>query len=146
MTKSTKNNGQEKVTIRGRRLPYVLGGLIASLIVVVGILFAIAPPWWGRYRESTYDSVTRSSLNNAVNAQELYFAENTSYQSCVACTSSDLPGYHNHPKVRLNAETETEGYILIATHKDCRRGQWTFQSSSGEFTSPRPFDDCKKHS
>ncbi len=143
MTKSTTKKGPEKVTIRGRRLPYVLGGLIASLIVVVGILFAIAPAKWGRNRETTYDSVTKSSLNNAVNAQELYFAKNTSYQSCVACTSSDLPGYHNHSKVRLNAETDNEGYILIATHKDCRRGQWTYQSSAGEFTSPRPFDDCK---
>jgi len=143
MTKPTIRKGQNKLTIRGRRLPYVLGGLIASLIVVVGILFAIAPARWGRYRESTYDSVTKSSLNNAVNAQELYFAQNTSYKSCVACTSSDLPGYHNQLKVKLNAETENEGYILIATHKDCRRGQWTYQSSTGKFTSPRPFDDCK---
>ncbi len=143
MTKSTTKKGQEKVTIRGKRLPYVLGGLIASLIVVAGILFAIAPPWWGRYRESTHDSVTKSSLNNAVHAQELYFAKTTFYQSCVACTASDLPGYHNHSKVRLNAETENDGYILIATHKDCRRGQWTYHSSTGEFTSRRPFDDCK---
>ncbi len=143
MTKPTINKRQNKLTIRGRRLPYVLGGLIASVIVVAGILYAIAPARWGRYRESTYDSVTKSSLNNAANAQELYFAKNTSYKSCVACTSSDLPGYHNQSKIKLNAETEKEGYILIATHKDCRRGQWTYQSSTGKFTSPRPFDDCK---
>ncbi len=143
MTKSTTKKGQKKVTIRGRCLPYVLGGLIALLIVVAGILFAIAPARWGRYRESTYDSVTKSSLNNAANAQALYFAKNASYNSCVACTSSDLPGYHSHPKVRLNAETEHDGYILIATHKDCRRGQWTYQSTTGELTSRRPFENCK---
>ncbi len=84
MTKPTINKRQNKLTIRGRRLPYVLGGLIASLIVVVGILFAIAPARWDRYRETTNDSVTKSSLNNAVNAQELHFAKNTSYKSCVA--------------------------------------------------------------
>jgi len=90
MTKSTTKKGQEKVTIRGRRLPYVLGGLIASLIVVVGILFAIAPARWGGYRESIYDTVTKSVLNNAVNAQELYFAKNTSYQSCGDCLSVSM--------------------------------------------------------
>ena len=106
-------------------------------------MFAIAPAKWGRYRESTYDSVTKSSLSNAVNAQELYFATKPSSKSCVACTFSDLPGYHNDPKVRLNPETENDGYILIATHRDCRRGQWTYQSTTGKFTNPRPFDYCK---
>ena len=105
MTNSTTKKGQEKGTMRSRRLSYVLGGLIASLIVVVGILFAIAPARWGSYRESTYDSVTKSSLNNAVNAQELYFATNAFYKSCVGCISSDLPGYHRHPNVRLNMGT-----------------------------------------
>jgi len=61
------------------------------MIVVAGILYAIAPARWGRYRESTYDSVTKSSLNNAVNAQELYFAKNTSYKSCVAPTGLPQP-------------------------------------------------------
>jgi len=143
MTISTRKKGQEKGTIRSRRLFYILVGSIAFLIVLAGIMFAIAPAKWGRYRESTYDSVTKSSLNNAVNAQELYFVTNTSYKSCVACTSSDLPGYYNDPKVRLNAETENDGYILIATHRDCRRGQWTYQSTTGKFTNPRPFDNCK---
>ena len=143
MTISTRKKGRVKATIRGRRLTYGLGGLMASLILVAGILFAIAPEKWGRYRVSKYDSVTKSSLNNAVNAQELYFVRNISYKSCVACTSSDLPGYSNDPKVRLNAETENDGYILIATHKDCRHGQWTYESTSGEFTNPRPFDYCK---
>jgi hypothetical protein len=143
MTISTRKKGQEKGTIRSRRLFCILGGSIAFLIVLAGIMFAIAPAKWGRYRESTYDSVTKSSLNNAVNAQELHFATNTSYKSCVACTSSDLPGYHNDPKVRLNPETENDGYILIATHRDCRRGQWTYQSTTGKFTNPRPFDYCK---
>ena len=143
MTKSAILKGRDKATIRGRRSWYVLGGSIASLIVVAGIMFTIAPEKWGRYRESAYDSVTKSSLNNAVNAQELYFVKNTYYKSCVACTSSDLPGYHNDPKVRLNSETENDGYILIATHRDCRRGQWTYQSTTGKITNPRPFDYCK---
>jgi hypothetical protein len=143
MKKLIIKKGQKKATTPSRRLSYVLGGLTAFLIVLAGILFAIAPAKWGPYRESTYDTVTKSNLNNAVNAQELYFARNISYKSCVACTSSDLPGYHNDPKIRLNVETENDGYILIATHRDCLRGQWTYQSSTGEFTSPRPFDNCK---
>jgi len=143
MTISTRKKGQESGTIRSRRLSYVLGGVIAALIVVVGILFVIAPARWGSYRKSTYDSIIKSSLNNAVNAQELYFATNDFYKSCVGCNSSDLPGYHRHPKVRLNAETENDGFILIATHIDCHLGQWTYQSTTGKLKSPRSFEGCK---
>ena len=122
---------------------YILGGVLGLLILVAGIVYAISPAGWVPYRESTYDTVTKTSMKNAINAQELYFSENQSYKTCIGCTSTDLPGYYSDPKIRMNAESDNDGYILIATHEACRRGQWIYQSVAGDLKKSRPFEDCK---
>ncbi len=143
MTKLARKKAQKKVAVQRRRMVYILRGILGLLILVAGIVYAVSPPGWAPYSESTYDTVTKSSLKNAIHAQELYFAENDSYKTCVGCTSIDLPGYYSDPKIRLNVEADRDGFILIATHEACRRGQWIYQSAAGDLKKSRPFEGCR---
>ncbi len=89
-----------------------------------------------------YGSEVRLNLKDAAHAQQSYFAMNNFYKSCAHCTPSDLPGYNQSSKVTLRAETGTTGFVLTATHDNCK-GEWTYQSTTGGITGPRASDVCE---
>ena len=109
-----------------------------GLPIIVGLIAAIAIPQFAAYRRRAYISEIRFDLKIAVDAQQSYFAKNKSYKSCAPCTSKDLPEYHQSSYVTLNAESGKTGFVLIATHENCG-GEWTYQSTTGEITSPGPY-------
>jgi len=118
---------------------------IATIVVVVFVFVGYAKID-GRnsvYRRIAYFSEIRSHLREATHAQESYFDKNNSFKSCVACTSSDLPAFHNRSKVTLNAEVGRTGFVLTATHKKCGSSVWTYQSTTEPITGPNPQDVCK---
>ena len=51
------------------------------VVVIIGILAAIAIPKFSSTREKAYVSAMKSDLRNLSNQQELYFADNYSYST-----------------------------------------------------------------
>jgi hypothetical protein len=115
----------------------------ATIVVVVFILvsYAIIDAQFSIFRRRAYFSETRSNLMKAADAQRSYFAKNNSFKLCVACTSRDLPGFHNSSEVTLKAETGRTGFVLTATHVKCGSSVWTYQSTTGTITGPD--DGCR---
>jgi len=116
----------------------------ATIVVVVFIFvsYAMIDEHTAVYRRSAYFSEIRSNLRIAADAQRSYFDKNNSYKSCVACTSKDLPGFHNSSKVTLNAETGRTGVVLTATHENCGSSVWTYQSTTEPITDPDHYAPC----
>jgi type II secretory pathway pseudopilin PulG len=112
-------------------------------LMFVGILAAIAIPQIAVYDRAAYNSEMKSTVRVAANAQRSYFAKNNSYKSCVACTSRDLPGFHNSSGVTLKAETGRTWFVLTATHENCGSSVWTYKSTTGETNGPGMKNGCK---
>ena len=117
-----------------------------AIAIVAGVVIA-GPSWiamdlYSYSERRRYGISVKSELEDAARAQESYFAKNNSYKSCVACTTRDLPGFHNFREVTLNAEDERTDFVLVATHEKCK-GEWTYQSTTGAITGPNPQDACK---
>jgi prepilin-type N-terminal cleavage/methylation domain-containing protein len=79
------------------RAPKNSGFTLIELLVVVailGILAAIAIQMVNRYRATAYDALAMHDLGNAVNAEEAYFATNSTYVtfSAVGPGLVEIPG------------------------------------------------------
>ena len=139
------------VTIHVLILSFILGMFLnwqqsksATIVVVVFIFvsYAMIDTHTAVYRRSAYFSEIRTNLRIAADAQRSYFDKNNSYKSCVACTSKDLPGFHNSSKVTLNAETGRTGIVLTATHENCSSSVWTYQSTTEPISDPDHYAPC----
>jgi type II secretion system protein G len=51
------------------------------VVVIIGILAAIAIPKFANTKEKAYIASMKADLRNLINAQEAYFADNTTYAS-----------------------------------------------------------------
>src|ERR687891_1614852 len=60
------------------------------VVVIIGILAAIAIPKFASTKEKAYLAAMKSDLRNLVTAEEAYFADNTAY--LVAATASNPGG------------------------------------------------------
>jgi type IV pilus assembly protein PilA len=60
------------------------------VVVIIGILAAIAIPKFANTKEKAYMTAMKSDLRNMVTAEEAYFAENASYTSSLTATAFRL--------------------------------------------------------
>jgi len=74
------------------------------VVVIIGILAAIAIPKFANTKEKAYITAMKSDLRNLVTAEEAYFADWSTYTSALATTS-----YRNSTGVVLGAITPTTG-------------------------------------
>ena len=68
------------------------------VVVIIGILAAIAIPKFANTKEKAYIASMKSDLRNLVTAEEAYFADSIKYTGTTACTST--PGsatYYSTP-------------------------------------------------
>jgi prepilin-type N-terminal cleavage/methylation domain-containing protein len=56
------------------------------VVVIIGILAAIAIPKFGATKDKAYVAAVKSDLRNLVTAEESYFADNVTYTTSLATT------------------------------------------------------------
>ncbi|MFM1848400.1 MAG: hypothetical protein RL417_1874 [Pseudomonadota bacterium] len=113
--------------------------LIELLVVVaiIGILAAIAIPQFNSYRQRGYDASARSDLRNAAVAQEAFFVENNSYQTCAdaACLeggAAALPGLRSLSNgVTLSMTATTTGFTATSSNSLGSGTVYTWNSANG---------------
>ena len=94
------------------------------VVVIIGILAAIAIPKFASTKEKAYLAAMKSDLRNAATAQEGYFADNTVYLSGVASNLAGVPtplvamgNYVPSAGVTVTfTATAGTGWSAVATH------------------------------
>ena len=83
------------------------------VVVIIGILAAIAIPKFSATREKAYVSAMKSDLKNLASQQEIYYADNYSYSTVLA----DLGFAQSEGvTVRLREAENGTGWSATATH------------------------------
>ena len=62
------------------------------VVVIIGILAAIAIPKFANTKEKAYIASMKSDLRNLVTAEEAYFADSVKYSSSVVCSTPPTAG------------------------------------------------------
>jgi len=100
---------QERGHVRTRRGFTLIELLI--VIVIIGILAAIAIPKFGATKERAYFAAMKSDLRNLITSQESYFAEHVTYTTNLGSLFQASPGV----TVTIGSLTG-EGFAATAAH------------------------------
>ena len=81
------------------------------VVVIIGILAAIAIPKFANTKEKAYIAAMKSDLRNLITAQESYFADNVTY------TTNLGTAYNTSAGVTVNIGAATgQGFSATSTH------------------------------
>ena len=83
------------------------------VVVIIGILAAIAIPKFANTKEKAYVASMKSDLRNLVTAQEAYFSDNTTYAS----STGALTAYNSSTGVTVTMTSASgTGWAATAAH------------------------------
>ena len=100
------------------------------VVVIVGLLAAIAIPQFLSYRASAVDSQMKSDLKNAALAMDSYFAEHKAYPTSVSAIVS--VGFNQTEGVALTIAVPTpSSFTITATKPSGTQPSFTFSSATG---------------
>ena len=72
------------------------------VVVIIGILAAIAIPKFANTKEKAYLATMKSDLRNLLTAQEAYFGDNTAYTSALPATMYATSTGVNNPTITVS--------------------------------------------
>ena len=81
------------------------------VVVIIGILAAIAIPKFSATREKAYFAAMKSDLKNLASQEEIYYADNYSYTT----STVDL-AFTNSEGVTVTIAASSSGWAASATH------------------------------
>ena len=81
------------------------------VVVIIGILAAIAIPKFSATREKAYFAAMKSDLKNLASQQEIYYADHYSYNGTAATLS-----FTNSEGVNVGIGASSSGWDATATH------------------------------
>jgi len=81
------------------------------VVVIIGILAAIAIPKFSATREKAYFAAMKSDLKNLASQQEIYYADNYTYT-----TSTTSLAFTNSEGVTVTITASSSGWTGQATH------------------------------
>ena len=81
------------------------------VVVIIGILAAIAIPKFSATREKAYFAAMKSDLKNLASQEEIYYADNYSYTT----STVDL-AFSNTEGVTVTIAASSSGWAASATH------------------------------
>jgi type IV pilus assembly protein PilA len=82
------------------------------VVVIIGILAAIAIPKFSATREKAYFAAMKSDLKNLASQQEIYYSDNYTYTSSV----NELAFVNSDGVIVTIAGTSSSGWAASATH------------------------------
>jgi prepilin-type N-terminal cleavage/methylation domain-containing protein len=107
------------------------------VVVIIGILAAIAIPQFASTKEKAFDAAAKSDLRNLMTSEEAYFSDFQAYTdvTVTAGQAADLDGDGNNDfqasqQVALAATAATDGYEITAAHSSSSK-TWCINASSG---------------
>ena len=98
------------------------------VVVIIGILAAIAIPRFASTKEKAFDSAAKSDLRNAMSAQEAYFADNQTYAAALSSLSITTS-----TGISLGGGGSAGGYNMTSKHSASTK-TWTVNVGSGTTT------------
>ena len=108
------------------------------VVVIIGILAAIAIPQFASTKEKAFDAAAKSDLRNLMTAEEAYFSDYQAYTDAAVAAggTTDMDGDGNDDfsasqSVALDATAYTDGYQITAAHTSSSK-TWCINSSAGQ--------------
>ena len=102
------------------------------VLVIVGILTAIAIPQYDAYKRRAFDTRARADLYSAALAEEAFFLDSEKYLSCSGDECTQLPGIARLSKgVTLSMNGTQSGFTGNATHTQGTGKVFRWDSSGG---------------
>ncbi|MGV8913701.1 MAG: prepilin-type N-terminal cleavage/methylation domain-containing protein [Rhodoglobus sp.] len=102
------------------------------VVLIIGILAAIAIPFFLNQRQGAWESQVKSDIANAVIAAETYAVGNNGSFVDLTETELGLNGFKGTPRVTLTSVTPTAtNYVLVFNHQDYTAPTWTYTSENG---------------
>jgi type IV pilus assembly protein PilA len=95
------------------------------VVVIIGILAAVAIPRFANTKTKAFDSAAKSDLRNAMSAQEAYFADNQTYATALSSL-----GITTSTGIALSGAGSAGGYNMTGKHSSSSNG-FNVQSGSG---------------
>ena len=80
------------------------------VVVIIGILAAIAIPRFASTKEKAFDASAKSDLRNSMSAQEAYFADNQVYTGVANLSITTSTG------ISIGGGGSAQGYSMTAKH------------------------------
>ena len=91
------------------------------VVVIIGILAAIAIPKFANTKEKAYIASMKSDLRNLVTAEEAYFADSIKYSTTLGAggVALNVTSGNNNPTLALTADGWTGTISNLNTTKTC---------------------------
>lgn len=112
------------------------------VVVIIGILAAIAIPQFASTKEKAFDAGAKSDLRNLMTAEEAYFSDFQAYtnSTVAAGSTADLDGDGNadfqaSANVSLAGTAYTDGYQITSQHASSNK-VWCVNSSASAASGP----------
>lgn len=106
------------------------------VVVIIGILAAIAIPQFASTKEKAFDAAAKSDLRNLMTSEEAYFSDFQAYTDATvsAGSTADLDSDGNtdfsaSQSVALQSTAYTDGYQITAAHSSSSK-TWCVNSSA----------------
>ena len=91
------------------------------VVVIIGILAAIAIPQFASTKEKAFDATAKSDVRNAMASQEAYFADDQSYDPAAMATGS----FTTSSGIAISASAASAGgYSITASHASSGNTFW----------------------
>ncbi|WP_340537186.1 type IV pilin protein [Nocardioides sp. GXZ039] len=105
------------------------------VIVIIGILAAIAIPLFLNQREKGVEAGMKSDLKSLATLEETYFVDNGKYSANVSDFAPGATGDYNFKQTGANQVTvvsaNVDGFCLHATNTDYTDLEWWYDSQDG---------------
>jgi len=99
------------------------------VVVIIGILAAIAIPRFGETRERAYVSAMQSDINQLRTAMEMCYQDDFSYDGCDGGIEGEATGYTNG--VILDIDAGEQSWSVDATHTASDSWSCSYDSDEG---------------